>query len=494
MVAFSTDPVASSPGLRTLGTGAQQAASGADSRLQGRSHQMATYTTPTNPSQVYFTAVATDGVTVIVPRTAVGVHLIAAPYRLYGYDMPLTGGLTDYIAVWDEGDTTDYTLAWEFVGGSAATTGGTGGTTATASFTVTQTTSSQVTLDASASTADTYAWTVDGVARPETTAVVTYGPLAVASHTFRLDTTKTSDGSTANHSTTTGIAWYGNPGDMAQVDNVDGIGAGAGMSTWSPLPTIGPWRYKSVLNQATGTGDGTPRIVSFLDGSITILTKTTDTAAASPGMFMNDTYNGSSSGGTLAVSNITAIGNVVGGVTGPARFIRVEYNVNSHNADASACPTGTALFNSQVKFGELAAQTAVVFPTLKGGPNNAIAFRPNTLGVAGTTVYFDDHALVQDSWYNYVIEYVLSTDPAVGYVRVYRDGVVVTSVPAGTDGTGKYFAQTQPTNSDSSLPAVYWSIQNARAVGYLNANPGTPDQTIGFRNVRIGPTLASVYP
>jgi hypothetical protein len=406
--------------------------------------------------------------------------------------------------VWDEGVATSYTVNSECFGAGLAAGSGGGGISglAHASFTSVGSTSSLLTVNASASIGDSYAWTLDGVPRPETTASVTYGPLTVGTHHVLLTVADSTDGSTDISERDVDVAWVGEPLDMAQNDATNGFQPpGTGLAQWSSLPIIGPWRNKNVLNETGGGGDGDLRIVNIGDGSVSLLMKTQDTIDSVPGGYraelaMTSSYNAVGAGYPAAVADIDHAGNVpVAGVSGTKRYFRMEYKIPTLNADATATPTGNALQNSINNFAELRGATSIastIRPTIiAGGPLMTVAFKPVTSGVAGTEVYFDNHAVVYDTWQNYVIEYILSTDSGVGYVRVWRDGNVTTA-PAGADGQGRYFAQTAQTDGSDTVIPVAWSLEVYRTHTYLDSNPSTPDQTIHFRNVRSGPSMASV--
>jgi hypothetical protein len=55
---------------------------------------------------------------------------------------------------------------------------------------------------------------------------------------------------------------------------------------------------------------------------------------------------------------------------------------------------------------------------------------------------FYQYPVVNDAWVNFVFEYVLSTDPTVGYFRVWRDGVNILAGVAPGDADGKVFYST----------------------------------------------------
>jgi hypothetical protein len=66
------------------------------------------YRTATVSPTVFFTALASDGSTVLVSRRSSGITQVG-PF--YTYTMPVTG-ITDFIAVWDEGNALVYEAEW----------------------------------------------------------------------------------------------------------------------------------------------------------------------------------------------------------------------------------------------------------------------------------------------------------------------------------------------------------------------------------------------
>lgn len=470
-----------------------------------RTHQIASYQTFTNPTNVYFTALDINGVDVLVARTTTGVSLIAGDYRLYGYNMPLESGLTDFLAVWDEGDADNFTIAWEIVGAGAGIVGPPvpGAGIATAHWTMTQSESSLVTLDATLSTADTYAWTIDGVPRPEITPTISYGPLEVGIHTVSLTVTKAFDNSTDVLASDVAVAWIADTIDGAQVDATNGFPvSGIGLAPWSPLPAIGPWRRKVILNEEDG-GDNIARVTT-VDGEMSLLVKAGDQPGSEEGyragMEMTSTYSGLAAGYPLGATDINLAGTVqTGGTTGLTRFYRVEFRIEGPNADATDPPGFPTSLDFQKSFaaiqGNWPSVPLVEWAPSVDGTEVEVRFNEGLDGgaVTGTPQAFDTDTIHWNTWYNYIVELRPSLDDTIGYVRVYRDGVVVTTVPSGTDAEGRYFAITQQTD-DGDLPVDYsFALENSRDQALIDAELSPPnDVTITYRNCSVGPTYASV--
>jgi hypothetical protein len=77
---------------------------------------------------VFFTGLSSDGLTTLIPRTPATVVSSVEDTQLWGYPMPTTDGLTDFLAVWDEGDPAKTIIVWESVGaGTGGSLGGGGG-------------------------------------------------------------------------------------------------------------------------------------------------------------------------------------------------------------------------------------------------------------------------------------------------------------------------------------------------------------------------------
>lgn len=480
-----------------------------------RTSQQATYTTPTaNPQAVYYTALDIDGVTVITPRTLTGVNqiLLGTNYSMYGYDQPIEDGRLDWIAVWDEGDPNTFTSSWETVGGPAGITtpGGGGSGLADAHFTMTQSQSSLITLDASTSTGDGYTWEIDHVARPEITASVTYGPLAVGVHHVKLTVTDSSDGSFDISQRDVNVAWIAEPVDQAQrdpINSVPGFG-GENLSPWTEhIAPIGPWRRIVVLNEEDPDGDGDPRIIVPGDGTVTLMARAGDRPGSSGGyraaLEWNTAYDGISPGYPLGIVDNRVTGNIEpGDTTGELRFYRFEYKIHSTNADGSNPPGYPSSLLYMNNFGELHGNfggDATWCPcTSTNGAQIGVNFESLPGGIAtNTRNEFDMHNISTnwDVWQNYVVECLLSLDGSQGYIRVYRDGSIVTSVPSGTDGQGRFFAVTQQTDSGGANILMAFSAEVYRTkaqIDLIGTYPTVPDVTVSYRNIRVGPTMASV--
>jgi hypothetical protein len=72
-----------------------------------RTEMTATYTTSSIDPTVYYTSLLPDG-SLLVARTTSGVTFAVGFYRY----IQNTTGITDFIAVWDEGDANDFASEW----------------------------------------------------------------------------------------------------------------------------------------------------------------------------------------------------------------------------------------------------------------------------------------------------------------------------------------------------------------------------------------------
>ncbi len=485
----------------------------------GRLLQTATYITRTvNPTGVFYTALDVDQ-NVILPRTQLGVRVaLAGPgWTMYAFDQPLSDGLLDWVAIWDEGVIADYTASQETVGSIAGigTGGGGGAGLAHASFTATQSTSSLLTVDATASTGDSYAWELDTVPRPETTAVVTYGPLLVGTHHVKLTVTDSTDGSTSVSQRDVDVAWVADPLNGAIRDNVNGILAGAiDLPQWSTIAPIGPWATVTGLNELEGypgTGDGQSRM-TLASGVMTSFVETTDSITGNTGnqrigLQWNSGYDGRPAGYPAAVQNIDVTGVGLGdGHSGSVRFYRVEVMVPTLHADGT---TQTVPWLGINNIWEIEVTASSIGAPLVGYSTNAegtywrMNLTPAVLGVTGTTKICCHKQIVLDQWVNRVIEIMWDLDPAVGYVRIWEDGDFLVAgdgsglspgMPVGTDSQGRYFFSTARTNSLGVLPIPEHNIELYRNAGYINTlHPeDTTPRTVKHRKMRVGPTMASV--
>jgi len=78
-----------------------------------RTDQNVSYFTLSVAPTVFFTALGTNGSTVLVARTQTGVSQVGT-LPIWKYDMTI-GAFTDFLAVWDEGDVNDYVVEWVVV-------------------------------------------------------------------------------------------------------------------------------------------------------------------------------------------------------------------------------------------------------------------------------------------------------------------------------------------------------------------------------------------
>lgn len=87
---------------------AAQVIAALDGTASIRTTMPATYATDTISPTVHYTALLDDGSTILTARTASGVTLVQS---IYVYEQPSIG-LSEFIAVWDEGDVNDYIAEW----------------------------------------------------------------------------------------------------------------------------------------------------------------------------------------------------------------------------------------------------------------------------------------------------------------------------------------------------------------------------------------------
>lgn len=87
-----------------------QAGGGGGGGSPARTTMTATYRTKSVSPTVRFTALTTAG-GVITARTTSGISLVSGQTDLYKTVVDVTG-VTDFLAVWDEGDVNDYTIEW----------------------------------------------------------------------------------------------------------------------------------------------------------------------------------------------------------------------------------------------------------------------------------------------------------------------------------------------------------------------------------------------
>ncbi len=453
---------------------------------------------------------------------------------------------------------------------NTVTPSGSGGT---ATFTYTQSTGTMVLLDATGSTG-TLTWEVDGVASPTTTTTLLIGPLKVGSHHIKL--TAVSGGAGISQRDID-VAWVGRPLGSGQNDNVNGSGvasigywglpphshSASELPQWASLPTLSPWRNISILNMVENyptAGDGVERMHIFDDNHISLTTKTGDHPGTSGGYRSSIEWNHSYMTGKAQWATGTTYVTGFQVRYGTKMYTSLQNANTGHQPDTS--PTWWAVYSefaethqfdvtgqnvsdagiidghsTLVRFYRISIKIPTGSPAplyqnnfyqLFGVSDGAVIFTPNGLGtqlqwnarskingVGGVSNFFDSANIQQNVWYDYVVEVCFNTDPAVGYVRIYRDyglgaGMVVLPMsrcPAGTkgktDGTlpsasnyGKFFYASQQTDNTGTPVKAQIDVQNYRDKNGLDAlyNAGTPypDITAEYKNCIVGPTLASV--
>jgi hypothetical protein len=439
-----------------------------------------------------------------------------------------------------------YVTATNAVGTSAAsvnsnsvTPTGAGGGVAT--FTYTQPSSSTVLLDATGSTG-TLVWQVDGVNASATTTTLLIGPLSVGTHTIKLTATS---GAAAVSTQSIDVAWVGKPLGDAQHDATNGPGiitSGRGwwgtpnpagtdgahstieLSQWSSLPAVGPWRNKTILNMTGGGGDGVSRITVYDDNHISLTTKNGDHPGSSGG-YRQALEHTSSYDATLAGHEFAKVGDIdmCGQGTlnghGTVRFYRLEMMFPSSNPGGPTSPggvdgggPGAGWLNQNNMFeihGNIGGSSPIRFAT--NGTGTQVGWAYNSIqgggNNAGPTQNFDQANILWDTWYNYIVEIIWDIRVGFGYIRVYRDTgtgfavIPLARCPAGTISTpgadyGKYIPPspyaTQQTDINNTIILLNPQIENYRTRANLINLPAYPDATIHYRNVAVGPTLASV--
>ncbi len=420
-----------------------------------------------------------------------------------------------------------------------------------ATFTYSQPTNSVLVLDATGSTG-TLAWEIDGVPAVATTTQITVGPLQVGSHHVKL--TATSGGAGISQQDIN-VAWVGKPLNIAQHDATNGFAGWWGplngpykvplsspvqdgqfsatvLPQWSNLNVLGPWRNISALNMVENyptAGDNIPRIVPISSNEITLMTKYGDHPGTGGGyrsaMEVISSQSGTGSGYEFASNNLDICGNIGvpsgDGTTGHVRFYRIEMMFPGAATNKMAIGGGTPYSDGKILYQNNAAEmhgnspgsSPVRFATSGDGSQWFWTFEAKLGGASDTLKQFDAANTLWDTWYSYVIEELLSITPSVGYIRIYRDyglgaGMQVlpmnrcpTGTKGKTDGTlitdpeyGKLYPTapyaTQQRLADGTPVPQAWDIQNYRTRASIP--PDYPDFTIHYRNIRVGPTLASV--
>ncbi len=78
-----------------------------------RTQQTVTYRTPAASPSVHLTILSTSSV-VLVARTTSGISLVTGQSDMYKAVVDVTG-LSDFLAVWDDGNVNDYVIEWVVV-------------------------------------------------------------------------------------------------------------------------------------------------------------------------------------------------------------------------------------------------------------------------------------------------------------------------------------------------------------------------------------------
>lgn len=362
---------------------------------------------------------------------------------------------------------------------------------AVAQFTTSQPSGSTLLLDATGSTG-TLAWEVDGAPTDQHDPILRIGPLVVGTHHVKLTATGST---TATAERDIDVAWVATPILAAQVDQVNAKPGAIDLPAWSTLDPAAPWRGINVLNMAEGyptAGDGTPRAVSYDDGSVSLLTKygdrpTTATSGYRSALQWNNAYDATLSSLPFASTksiDVCGMGDKDG--HGLLRFYHVEIMFPSTNPNPWFYQN-----NAFEMHGTVGASSPIRFAPNGAGTQWGWVFQSIQLGKPGPQQIFDRKPTLYDTWYDYTVEMLYDTDPTVGYIRVYRDASpITTGVPAGTDAEGRYYAATQQTDKDGKIVLMALNAQNYRNAAEMPSD--YPDATIHYRNIRVGPTLASV--
>ncbi len=400
-----------------------------------------------------------------------------------------------------------------------------------ATFTYTQPANSTVVLDATGSTG-TLSWKVDGVDAVATTTTLTIGPLLVGTHTIRLTATGTG---TAISERSIDVAWIAVPLWQAQHDAANATTNGYWgvpinshstneLPQWSDLDPIGPWRNKDILNMVENyptAGDGTSRITVYDDNHIALMCKVGDHPTTAGGYRSSFSWNTATTvpaGNEFAYTSAHSIdvpGNNWPNTTGEGllRFFRVEFKLPPLPANKMQVGGGTSYSNGKLvyqnNFWELkypiGSAPSLCICTNGFGDHISVNFIEITGGAQHGPLYvWDSQPLMWNTWYSYIIEWLASKDPTIGYYRVWRDlfdgngfQVMITRAPkvngvTVVDGQGRFFIKTAATDSLGNSAANAFNLENYRTKAILDTITDYPDVTIEYRNIRVGPTLASV--
>lgn len=103
------DILVSDPTARKIYTASRIMAvlDGAGGSGTARTQMTVTYSTPSIGATIYYTGLHTDG-SILSARSTSGITFASGLYQ----KVQSTAGITDFIAVWDEGDASDYSSEW----------------------------------------------------------------------------------------------------------------------------------------------------------------------------------------------------------------------------------------------------------------------------------------------------------------------------------------------------------------------------------------------
>ncbi len=198
---------------------------------------------------------------------------------------------------------------------------------------------------------------------------------------------------------------------------------------------------------------------------------------------------------------------------GVVRFFRIEFMLPPLPDNKWQTGGGTAYSDGHMRyqnnFFELKAQvgsfpSVCVAPSGDGSLIQWIFIEITSGAQSGPQYLWDYQALRINTWYSYVLEWKEHRDPTIGYVRIYRDmldgngfqpiisrGPKINGVSA-LDSEGRLFHKTCPTDASGNSSAFAFNLENYRTMAILATLPDYPDALIHYRNIRVGPSLASV--